>query len=420
MTASSLHEVRSPGPLRTESKAAAKRFIIPNIFVLEGVRPEWSCWSYDLQADFFSHSIGMMREMSQVLELPPPPMDLSRSRLLRLQQAFMDNVLKYLPIFDHETASRHIKSALALDYHEATPCVALALLIFAIGSAALNTSFYTASSVDLPGFAYFSRAMAILDRLQGRVIDIATLQCGLLAAELELCLDLPSNGLRAYETRVPLPTSQYDEEGMYYLLSLISFRKISVDINESVGYSSPPSGSYGAVIANALTQQLDDWYQYLPGPVKFPLDDDWIFDVRKAHLRCQYFIHRAMVSWPLLVASPGFGTTPEYDMDIPDAQSLEQGLRECVNASRAFLKAGEEILTQTSLIAHLALRGYFATAMILALVHSSNLHTSEDEIDDDGKLLRQAHRCLSNWKEVPFLRVSMVKLDDILRRKNIL
>ncbi|KIW93262.1 uncharacterized protein Z519_05867 [Cladophialophora bantiana CBS 173.52] len=226
-------------------------------------------------------------------------------------------------------------------------------------------------------------------------------------SELELCLDLPSSGQRAYETKVPLPTSQYDEEGMYYLLSLISFRKISVDINESVGYSNklkgfsmprarpgPPSGSYGAVIANALTRQLDDWYQNLPGPVKFPLNDDWIFDVRKARLRCQYFIHRTM--------------------------SLEQGLRECVNASRAFLKAGEEILTQTSLIAHLALRGYFAMAMILALVHSSTLHASEDEIDDDEKLLRQAHRCLSNRKEVPFLRVSMVRLDDILRWENIL
>ena len=53
-------------------------------------------------------------------------------------------------------------------------------------------------------------------------------------SELEICLELPPSGLRMYEAAVALPTSHYDEEGMYYLLALSSLRKLMVEVVNAV------------------------------------------------------------------------------------------------------------------------------------------------------------------------------------------
>ena len=56
----------------------------------------------------------------------------------------------------------------------------------------------------------------------------------MVASELEICLELPPSGLRMYEGTVALPTSHYEEEGMYYLLALSSLRKLMVEVVNAV------------------------------------------------------------------------------------------------------------------------------------------------------------------------------------------
>lgn len=57
--------------------------------------------------------------------------------------------------------------------------------------------------------------------------------CYVLGHELEVCLELPSSGIRAYE--VPLPTTEYEEEGLYYLLAVASLRKLMMEVVDTVG-----------------------------------------------------------------------------------------------------------------------------------------------------------------------------------------
>lgn len=55
-----------------------------------------------------------------------------------------------------------------------------------------------------------------------------------LDSELEICLELPTSSLTSYDSVVSLPSSHYEEEGMYYLLALTTLRKLMVEVVYSV------------------------------------------------------------------------------------------------------------------------------------------------------------------------------------------
>lgn len=55
-------------------------------------------------------------------------------------------------------------------------------------------------------------------------------------SELEVCLELPSSGIRTLQESLPLPTSPVDEEGMYNFLAVISLRKLLAEVIETVGF----------------------------------------------------------------------------------------------------------------------------------------------------------------------------------------
>lgn len=59
-------------------------------------------------------------------------------------------------------------------------------------------------------------------------------------------MELPTSGLTNYDSIVSLPSSHYEEEGMYYLLALTTLRKLMVEVVHSVmtrGERSPPTNS---------------------------------------------------------------------------------------------------------------------------------------------------------------------------------
>jgi hypothetical protein len=55
-------------------------------------------------------------------------------------------------------------------------------------------------------------------------------------SELEICLELPSSGIRTFQESLSLPTSSVDEEGLYYFLALISLRKLLAEVIETIGF----------------------------------------------------------------------------------------------------------------------------------------------------------------------------------------
>lgn len=180
-----------------------------------------------------------------------------------------------------------------------------------------------------------------------------------------------------------------------------------------------PSASYGSVIARELLQQLEGWYNHLPPSLKFPLDESVLFDLRKAHLRCLYLVHKTILSWPSLAVRLGLKHLSDVDLDLLDAPIADYGASECLRAARSGLKAGEEILTEKSVILHAALRSHFAMAMILLLAYRNGEHFPDNELHEDRLRIQQAHRSLSQWKVIPFVNTPLAKMEEIMAAKDI-
>jgi hypothetical protein len=348
--------------------------------------------------------------MQQALLEPDIPLDMSRPHLWKLQRAFADEFLRWLPLIDHETASMHLNSAQIAKHSSSTNSTCLVLLMYAIGSIAADSSVYTNSPRDLPGFSCFTRACALFRHHPSPSKDLVTLQsrilvavyllfamrpleawksisqtsqdcmvllktnfdrltseyrasfgriywiCYVLENELEVCLEVPPSGIRSYETLVPLPTSHYDEEGLYYLLALSSLRKLMMEVVDTVGLNSPSATVYAPVVALELRSQIDDWHHHLPSSLRFPLDQSFLFDTRKAYLRCAYHALIAVVTWPFVLRCKNVLYEVESRNSDEEAERIAKSANDCLKACRDYLEAGEEILTQRSLVSHLVVR----------------------------------------------------------------
>lgn len=56
------------------------------------------------------------------------------------------------------------------------------------------------------------------------------------ASELEVCLELPTSGIRVFQETIALPTGTVEQESLYYFLALISLRKLLAEVIETVGF----------------------------------------------------------------------------------------------------------------------------------------------------------------------------------------
>jgi hypothetical protein len=148
---------------------------MPNLFAFSGPDP----WRYDCSEDFFSDQLGSFSDMGNV---HLAEVDLSRPHLWRLQQSFVENVLKWFPLFDYETASKHLQAAQISKHEHSSPSLCLVYLIYATGSMAMDSRLYVQTLHDLPGFAYYIKAFEIIEAFPYFSTDICILQCKTLAA----------------------------------------------------------------------------------------------------------------------------------------------------------------------------------------------------------------------------------------------
>lgn len=116
---------------------------------------------------------------------------------------------------------------------------------------------------------------------------------------------------------------------------------------------------YLPVIATELRKQLDDWYNHLPAPVTFPLDTSPLFDLRRAHLRGQYFAIIIIMYWPFVLRYLQLASRRLTSEALDNSESIlvNEKVKECLECCRVFLDATEGILMQKTFCAHLNLRG---------------------------------------------------------------
>ncbi|KAF9891098.1 hypothetical protein FE257_005034 [Aspergillus nanangensis] len=439
---------------------------MPNLFSFRGPDP----WYYDCTEDFFINQLDCMPDMRHIHQMPA--VDLSRPHLWRLQQSFVENVLKWLPLFDQGTTLKHLQAAQLSKYDQDSPSICLVYLINAIGSLTLDNRLYTEALEELPGFSYYLRAYHIMQNFPLFTKDLCILQCRTLTAmyflyamrpleswraicqvsqncilhlkagivdreppsyrdaferifwisyvidnELEVCLELPPSGLKHYETKVPLPSSHYEEEGMYCLLAISSLRKLMVEVVKAVGMKGSAVATYAPVVVMELRNQIDNWYRHLPSSLRFPLDRSLLFDKRRAYLRCQYHALIVVVFWPFVPRSKEPPYNGRYYID-EESQRIIQGSKECLTACRDFLKGTDEILTQKTLGSHVIVRSYFTMTMVLLLTFTG-ADSSDPSVMEDRSLLEYAMDNLSHWKVVPFLRRPLAELERIAQLKGL-
>ncbi|KAF9889983.1 hypothetical protein FE257_006663 [Aspergillus nanangensis] len=455
------------------SQMTAERYAckMPNLLLFKSPGPDQDSYAYDVASAFYRDQAATIVDMKIALRLPLVDMDLARPYLWELQRSFAESVLKWLPLFDSETATRHLQAARISGYTEYTTSTCLSLLIFAVGAITADAAVCTASSQQLPGFSYYSRALAMLDTFPSPGDGLSVLQCHVLAGayllfairplqawktisqasqdciillkttdldtepvnlresfsrifwicyvlehELEVCLELPPSGLRGYDTIVPLPTSGYEEDGLYYLLAVASLRKLMMEVVDTVGLNSKSAVQYAPLVALELRNQIEDWYQHLPASLRFPKGHFYLFDARRAHLRCQYYALIAVVTWPFVLKC---NNLPCHPTTAGEDDPFTKGANQCLRACLQYVQAAEEILTHKSLESHLVIRGFFATTMILMLVFPGS-ETLMEISSVHRDLLAQAFKNLTYWKAVPFMHWPLMEMERIAHLKGIL
>jgi hypothetical protein len=108
------------------------------------------------------------------------PVDLSRRTTQVLQQSFVENFLRWLPICDLQDCVGHVAQAYACNFDTSNSSSCFAMLLFAIGAIA-NGSIQSMSR-EVHGVDYFSRGSLMLDGMAVKTGCLVNMQCRLLQA----------------------------------------------------------------------------------------------------------------------------------------------------------------------------------------------------------------------------------------------
>lgn len=173
---------RKLGPLLSSEPDNSKSYRMPNLLTFNPP-PLLQSFYYDDSQTFFTgeldHGDGLLKHLHSPLNQVPSA-DLSSRNCWKLQQSFIGNFLRWVPIFDDETCLRHIQQARDCGYSEKSSDVCLTLLMYAIGAISSNERFYHGDTCSLPGYPYILLASKLLDQFRFSTRDITHLQCGVL------------------------------------------------------------------------------------------------------------------------------------------------------------------------------------------------------------------------------------------------
>lgn len=137
--------------------------------------------SWDYTADFYDDEILAGELLAdQCDETMQRPVDLSRRMSRRLQQSFVQNFLRWTPIFDQQTCVHALEQAESGGFAYSNAPTCLAFMILALG--AISEDRNESPNNLTPGLEYFARGTQTLERLSLRTGSLVTLQCRILQA----------------------------------------------------------------------------------------------------------------------------------------------------------------------------------------------------------------------------------------------
>jgi hypothetical protein len=364
--------------------------------------------SWDFTKEFYDDEILAGEYLSDQLDaLLDQPVDLSRRTTRRLQQSFVENFLRWTPIFDQETCVSAIELANSDNFVGFSPSTCLAFFLLATGAITEDKGDHTKKT--FPGLGYLARGCRILERLSLRTGNLMTLQCRVLQAsyfkfairpmqtwnsitqaardcmhicssrmrnhlssveqeafnrafwatstivhELEATLKMFPVGIRQFHEMVPLPQFEEEDSGFYYFLAQISLRKFLTQSLEVVGYHSGRV-IYAPVVTRELRKQVREWYDHLPAVVRFPLDATPLFDSRKSFLRGQYVALFVVLGWPSVLKIMEHGTGEGAPFDENAIAVMKEQASGCIRGCCLFLSVADEQLMDRKMGTHFSM-----------------------------------------------------------------
>lgn len=174
-----------PGFRQTQSEAFAAR---PNLLTF-CCPPFINSESWDDTELFYDDEIAageMLYCQCQAFLTVTPNIQKAATR--HLQQSFVLNFLRWIPIFDLKTCTDHVAQAFANDFSPG-PSSCLTLLLFAIGSISEDRN--QSAGNDLPGLDFFALGSQMLEGLSLRGGSLTSLQCRVLHSVYLQCAIRP-------------------------------------------------------------------------------------------------------------------------------------------------------------------------------------------------------------------------------------
>lgn len=400
----------------------------------------------------------------QIADLHYRDIDLSRKTLKSLQQSFVENFLRWLPICDVQDLTSHVSIASENQFNYLGVSSCFALFAFAIGAVA--QAGHHNGNARYAGMEYFAKGTRMLEEILGKENQVEVMQCRILQAayfqlcirplqawdaigyvardlmhllsssrtkswdrrhqailqrvfwacsiimhELEAVLKMHPTGLRFYHDFVPLPLTEQEDVSFYYFLAQASLRKLLMDTLDVVGYK------LGQVIhAPAITSELrngvQEWHNHLPPAIRFPIDDRPLFDLRKSFLRCQYVALFVLMGWPSLLRILERGdTSAEAQERIPivDKEQAAECIRSCV----LLLASAEETLACLNLGSQLVLWACYASLIELILTYKVPCLAFIPETQT-AEYIYNGYEMMVAWNHLPVIKRGMERARELM------
>ncbi|KAF2021583.1 hypothetical protein BU24DRAFT_23177 [Aaosphaeria arxii CBS 175.79] len=412
--------------------------------------------SWDYTAEFYDDEIQAGERLcDQFDNLALQPLDLTKRTTRRLQQSFVENFLRWTPIFDQKTCASALDRATVDGFmgQNATSC--LTFMFLALGAISEDRS--EDPENQAPGLDYFARGCQILERLSLRTGNLTVLQCRVLQAsyfkfairplqtwnsitqaardcmhlltsrslermdqqelealhrafwacstilhELEATMKMHPIGLRHFHEMVPLPQFEEEDSGFYFFLAQISLRKFLTQSLEVVGYHSGKV-IYAPVVTKELRKQVREWYDHLPSVVRFPIDSTPVFDTRKSFLRGQYFALFVVLGWPSVLKILESGQAEGSSLDSESLSVTKEQAAGCIKGCCSYLSIADEQLMGRKMGTHFTLWATYATLATLIITFNCPCLAFIEETRQEHHI-RNGYEILRPWEHLPMIR----------------
>ncbi|CAN9325657.1 unnamed protein product [Alternaria alternata] len=347
--------------------------------------------SWDYTADFYDDEIlAGERLADQCDAVILRPADLSRRTCRRLQQSFVENFLRWTPIFDQQTCISALEQGDLDSFASSDAPTCLAFLILALG--AISEDRNNNSDNLTPGLEYFARGSRILEHLSLRIGNLATLQ-------------------------FPLPQFEEEDSGFYFFLAQISLRKFLTQTLEVVGYFTGQV-IFAPVVIGELRKQVREWYDHLPSVVQFPIDSTPLFDSRKSFLRVQYIALHVVLGWPSVLKILEVSEEEAGAQDDETIVITRDHARHCIKSSALLLSIADEQLMGRKMGTHFTLYPTFAcfATLLIAFDHPALAFIEETKQEQH---IRNGYDVLQPWAHLPLIRRGLERARILMQQNNL-